>query len=80
MKLFVANVDYSVTENQLKEMFSSFGNVKQVKLITDTHTQRSRGYGFIEMPLKLDAYNAIENLDGRMVKDRPITVKKANLS
>lgn len=80
MKLFVANVDYSVTENQLKDMFSSFGDVKAVKLVTDNHTHRSRGYGFVEMPLKLAAYNAIENLDGRVVNERPITVRKANLS
>lgn len=78
MKIFVANVDYSITENQIKEMFSRFGDVKAVKLVTDNQTQRSRGYGFVEMPLKLEAYNAIENLDGRMVKERTITVKKAS--
>lgn len=78
MKIFVANVDYSVTENQIKEMFARFGDVKAVKLVTDNQTQRSRGYGFVEMPLKLEAYNAIENLDGRTIKERTITVKKAS--
>jgi len=77
MNLYVGNLDYSVKEQQLSAMFSEFGEVSSVKIITDKMTGRSKGFGFVEMPNDDEAREAIKNLDQTAIKDRNISVSEA---
>ena len=69
-KLYVGNLSYNVTEEQLRTLFSQAGTVKEVALIMDRDTQRPKGFGFVEMTSQVEAQKAIEmfnehELDGR---------------
>jgi len=69
-KLYVGNLSYNVTEEQLRTLFSQAGTVKEVALIMDRDTQRPKGFGFVEMTTQVEAQKAIEmfnehELDGR---------------
>ncbi len=69
-KLYVGNLSYSVTEEQLRELFSQAGTIKEVAMIMDRDTQRPKGFGFVEMTTQVEAQKAIElfnehELDGR---------------
>lgn len=69
-KLYVGNLSYNTTEDGLRQLFAQAGEVKQVSLIMDRETQRSRGFGFVEMASQADAEKAIQmfnnyELDGR---------------
>lgn len=70
-KLFVGNLDYSVNNEQLKELFSKYGEVKEIKVI------EGRGFGFIEMSQQLEAEKAKEGLDGVDFKGRTLKVNEA---
>lgn len=75
-RIYVGNIPFSSTEEQLEEMFSAHGAVESVKIITDRETGRSRGFAFVEMePAGADA--AIQALDGRDVDGRPMRVNEA---
>ncbi len=76
-KLYIGNLGFEVTEAELKELFSQHGKVESVKIITDRHSGRSRGFAFIEMSSKEEAAQAIEKLNGYNLKDREIAVAKA---
>ncbi len=76
-KLYVGNISYNTTEDQLKELFSKCGEVVSVKIITDPHTGRAKGFGFVEMATEADAKKAIAELNGTMSADRTITVAEA---
>ena len=77
MNIYVGNVDYHLTEDQLKELFEEFGEVGSAKIITDKFTGRSKGFGFVEMNNDAEAQEAIEALNGKTVNSREITVNKA---
>lgn len=77
MNIFVAKLDYSVNEDQLRELFSSYGDVDSAKIIIDKFTQNSKGYGFVEMPNDEEAQNAIDELNEMEFHGRNIVVKKA---
>ncbi len=77
MNLYVGNLDYSIKEQQLAAMFSEFGEVSTIKIITDKMTGRSKGFAFVEMPNDDEARDAIANLNQKEVKDRPISVSEA---
>ena len=69
-KLYVGNLSYNVTEEQLRELFSQAGAIKEVTMIMDRDTQRPKGFGFVEMTTQVEAQKAIEmfnehELDGR---------------
>lgn len=69
-KLYVGNLSYNVTEEQLRTLFSQAGTIKEVALIMDRDTQRPKGFGFVEMTTQVEAQKAIEmfnehELDGR---------------
>ena len=69
-KLYVGNLSYSVTEEQLRELFSQAGTIKEIAMIMDRDTQRPKGFGFVEMTTQAEAEKAIEmfnehELDGR---------------
>ncbi|MFI5240648.1 MAG: RNA recognition motif domain-containing protein [Candidatus Saccharimonadia bacterium] len=76
-KLFVGNLSYSVTNDQLSEMFTSFGQVDSATVITDRETGRSKGFGFVEMANDEEAEAAIKQLDGSEQDGRKLTVNEA---
>jgi cold-inducible RNA-binding protein len=77
MNLYVGNLLFDVTENELKELFEPFGQVTEIRLIMDKFSGKSKGFGFIEMPSKDEALKAIEALNGKDVKGRAMTVNEA---
>lgn len=76
MKLFVGNLPWSVTDQDLEDMFSPFGAVGSAKVITDRDTGRSRGFGFVEMSDE-SARNAIADLNESELSGRKLTVNEA---
>jgi len=76
-KLYVGNLSFSTTENDLREMFTPFGAVESVSLVTDRDTGRSRGFGFVEMTNDTEAAAAIAGLNGKDAGGRPLTVNEA---
>ncbi|HEY5679343.1 MAG TPA: RNA-binding protein [Pseudomonadales bacterium] len=76
MKLFVGNLPWSVTDQDLEEMFAPFGAVGSAKVITDRDTGRSRGFGFVEMSDD-SARNAIADLNESEISGRKLTVNEA---
>jgi len=77
MNLYVGNLLFDVTENELKELFEPFGQVTEIRLIMDKFSGKSKGFGFIEMPSKEEAQKAIAELNGKDVKGRAMTVNEA---
>jgi RNA recognition motif-containing protein len=73
-KLYVGNLSFSSTEDELKTLFSQFGEVTSVTIIKDRDTGRSRGFGFVEME---NADTAAEQLNGKEYGGRPLTVNEA---
>lgn len=78
MKLFVGSLPYELTDENLKEIFEAIGLVNSAKIIIDRQTNRSRGFGFVEMAEYEDGKQAIEQLNGTKIKGRSIVVKKAH--
>lgn len=76
-KIFVAGLPYSVSDEQLKTMFSQFGEVDSAKIITDRDTGRSKGFGFVEMSSDNDCVNAITSLNNTQFEGRSLIVKEA---
>lgn len=77
MKLYVGNLAYSVTEDDLREMFSAFGDVASTQLIKDRMSGQSKGFGFVEMPNNSEADAAIKALNGKMSGGRSLKVNQA---
>ncbi|MEY3084343.1 MAG: hypothetical protein RL037_523 [Bacteroidota bacterium] len=75
--IFVAKLDFGVTNEQLKSLFEEHGKVNKASVATDRETGKSRGFGFVEMPDANEAQVAIRALDGFLVNGRPIAVKEA---
>ena len=75
-KLYVGNLSYSCTDDQLKSLFGDIGSVVSANVIMDKMTGRSRGFGFVEME-DADAEKAIEQFNGKEVDGRKITVNEA---
>ena len=76
-KLYVGNLPFRLEESKLEEIFTQYGTVKSVRIITDRDTGRSKGFGFIEMGSSQEAQEAIDNLDGNEVEGRNIRVNRA---
>ncbi|MCD6256723.1 RNA-binding protein [Candidatus Aerophobetes bacterium] len=76
-KLYVGNLSYKATEDDLKDLFKEFETVTEVNLVTDRATGRSRGFGFVEFSSDEDADKAINSLNGKMFQDREIVVNEA---
>ena len=77
MNIYVGNLSYEVTEEDLKEAFEVFGEVDTVKVIKDNYTGRSKGFGFVEMPNNAEAQSAINDLNDKELKGRTLKVNKA---
>ncbi len=76
-KLYVGSISFQATEDELKDIFSKIGEVESAKIITDTYSGRSKGFGFVEMASEEDAQKAIEALNGTTFLNRPIVVNEA---
>lgn len=75
MNIFVANLNFKIREEKLKELFGAYGEVTSVRIITDRNSGRSKGYGFVEMPDENEALHAIEQLNDSDLEERKIVVK-----
>ena len=76
-KLYVGSIPFNATEESLRDLFTSIGEVESVKIITDADTGRSKGFGFVEMSSPEDAKKAIEQLNGTKFMERSLTVNEA---
>jgi len=76
-RLYVGNLPFDTTEDDLHQLFSAHGQIVSAKLITDMETGRSRGFGFVEMSTEDEAKAAIEKMNKSKVGDRELTVNEA---
>jgi RNA recognition motif-containing protein len=77
MNIYVSNLSFNVQDEDLREFFAEYGEVSSAKVILDKFTNKSRGFGFVEMPDDAAAQKAIQELDGGMVEGRAIKVTVA---
>jgi len=77
MKIYVGNLSYDVTEEELRQEFLAYGEVESVSIITDKYSGRPKGFGFVEMASKSEAEAAITGLNGKILKERTIVVNEA---
>ena len=77
MKIYVGNLSYTMTEDELKKEFEGFGAVSSSTIIKDRETNRSRGFGFVEMDDESEGLAAIEQLNGKEVSGRQLVVNQA---
>ena len=75
--IFVGNLNYAATEDEIRELFEQFGTVDRVSLISDRDTGRPRGFGFVEMPNDDEGARAIEELNGVSLGGRTLNVNEA---
>jgi len=77
MKIYVGNLSYEVTEEDLRQEFKAFGEVTSVNIITDKYSGRPKGFGFVEMESVSEGQAAITGLNGKVLKERTLTVNAA---
>jgi RNA recognition motif-containing protein len=77
MKIYVGNLPYEITEQELRQEFGTFGAVTSVNIITDKFSGRSRGFGFVEMAVVSEGQAAIAGLNGKALKDQTLIVNAA---
>ncbi|MCK4650656.1 RNA-binding protein [Candidatus Babeliales bacterium] len=78
MNIYVGNLSYDVTEEELKEKFEAFGPVVSARIITDKFSGKPKGFAFVEMANQNDAQSAVDGLDGQELKGRKLKVNKAH--
>ena len=77
MNMYVSNLSFQTTDEDLRKLFSAFGKVSSAKVITDRDTGRSRGFGFVEMESDSEAQEAIKNLNMKEIGGRAMNVSVA---
>ncbi|MGA2668414.1 MAG: RNA-binding protein [Ignavibacteria bacterium] len=77
MNIYVGNISRESSETEIKTAFEEYGEVTSVNIIKDKFTGMSKGFGFVEMPNKEEADNAIKNLDGQRINGRALNVAEA---
>jgi RNA recognition motif-containing protein len=77
MNIYVGNLSYSVTEDDLRQAFEAFGQVASVSIIKDKFSNQSKGFGFVEMPSQEEAQAAISGMNGKEIKGRAMNVNEA---
>lgn len=77
MNLYISNLSYNLTDEELQSVFATYGNVTSARVVKDRETGRSRGFGFVEMPVETEALTAINSLNGTDVGGRPLRVVEA---
>lgn len=75
--LFVAGLPFEMTDNDLRDLFADYGTVTSAKVVVDRDTNRSKGFGFVEMSTEEESKNAIQGLNGKDMNGRPLTVNEA---
>ncbi|UCH62283.1 MAG: RNA-binding protein [Fidelibacterota bacterium] len=77
MNIYIGNMSHEVTEEDLQQAFEAFGQVESVTILKDRFTGESRGFGFVEMPVKEEAQAAIEGLNAQEMKGQAVNVNEA---
>ena len=77
MNIYVGNLSFDVTEDELRTAFAAFGEVASVTIIKDKFTGRSKGFAFVEMPTQAEAQAAISGLNGKEFRERALNVNEA---
>jgi len=77
MNMYVSNLSFHTTDEDLRKLFTQYGTVSSAKVITDRETGRSRGFGFVEMESTQEANEAMKNLNNKDIEGRPISVTVA---
>lgn len=77
MNIYVGNLSYDLSEEDLKKAFEEFGQVESAKIISDMYSGRSKGFGFVEMSNEAEAQSAIDALNGKELEGRTLNVNKA---
>jgi len=77
VNIFIGNLAFTATEDDLRQLFEPYGAVDKINLITDRDTGRARGFGFVEMPDSRAAQSAIQGLQGKDLAGRALTVNEA---
>ncbi|KAI9449984.1 RNA-binding protein [Russula earlei] len=77
MNIFVSNLGFHVESNDLRNLFTPYGEVTSANVVTERETNRSRGFGFVEMTNKNEGMEAIDKLNGNIVEGRALTVNEA---
>jgi len=77
MNIYVGNLSYTVTEEDLRQAFGNFGQVTSASIIKDQSSGRSKGFGFVEMPVEEEARAAISGMNGKEMKERKLNVNEA---
>ena len=77
MNIYIGNLSISTTSDDVRQAFEAYGQVDDVKIITDRYTGESRGFAFVQMPIKDEAIAAIDGLNGSELKGRTILVNEA---
>ena len=78
MRIFVGNLAYTTTEDELDQLFAPYGEVEAIRIMKDRYTGRARGFGFVEMPDATQAQAAIDGLNGTSLGRRQLTVNEAH--
>ncbi len=77
MNIYVGNLSYKATEEDIRQVFEPFGQVSSAAIIKDKYSRQPRGFGFVEMPERAEAQAAIENLNGKDLLGQPMNVNEA---
>ena len=77
IEIYVGNLSYELTEDQLRAEFAAFGTVNSVRVITNRYNNKSKGFGFVHMPVRAEADAAIKALNGKEIQGRRITCNEA---
>ena len=77
MKIYVGNLSFDVTEEELQTEFAAFGKVESVSVVKDKYSGRAKGFAFVEMPSVSEGQAAITGLNGKTIKERTLTVNAA---
>ena len=77
MRIYVGNLSYDLTEDELQQEFLTYGDVESVTILTDKFTGRPKGFGFVEMASKSEGEAAITGLNGKILKERTVVVNEA---
>jgi RNA recognition motif-containing protein len=77
MNMYVSNLSFHATDDNLRELFEKFGTVSSAKIITERESGRSRGFGFVEMSTEKEAREAIQGLNHKEIEGRPLSVSVA---
>lgn len=78
MNIYIGNLTFATSADDLRAMFAAFGEVQEAKVITDGRTMQSKGFGFVEMPSNSEADQAIKALNGKSIDGRNIKVNPAD--